>query len=130
MKLVIDANILFSALISPANNTASTIFFGSHELIAPAYLLDEIEEHKPELLKKSKLSADELNTVLGLLLSKIQMSEPVKISPNLISKCPDPDDVAYFALGISQKCAIWSNDKKLKNQNVVKVISTSELLEK
>ena len=43
--------------------------------------------------------------------------------------CPDPDDVEYFALALKLNCPIWSNDKALKEQSVIKVLSTSELIE-
>ena len=40
---------------------------------------------------------------------------------------PDPDDMAYFALALKLSCAIWSNDKKLKDQNKIKVYNSHEL---
>ena len=40
---------------------------------------------------------------------------------------PDPDDMAYFALALKLNCAIWSNDKKLKDQNKIKIYNTHEL---
>jgi predicted nucleic acid-binding protein len=42
--------------------------------------------------------------------------------------CPDPKDAFYFAAALKLNCAIWSNDKELKNQNYVKVYSTSDLV--
>ncbi|MBT5021736.1 hypothetical protein HOK51_08530 [Candidatus Woesearchaeota archaeon] len=42
--------------------------------------------------------------------------------------CPDENDVDYFALALKLNCAIWSNDKKLKNQNSIIVYSTEELI--
>ena len=42
---------------------------------------------------------------------------------------PDPDDVAYIALALKLKCAIWSQDRKLKDrQNKVQVYSTEDLI--
>jgi len=40
---------------------------------------------------------------------------------------PDLDDMTYFALALKLNCAIWSNDKKLKEQNKVEVYNTYEL---
>ena len=40
---------------------------------------------------------------------------------------PDPNDIMYFALALKLKCGIWSNDKRLKRQNKIKVYSTEEL---
>src|SRR3989344_5942325 len=52
---------------------------------------------------------------------ELSMIEAEKISP-------DKKDVLYFALALKLKCGIWSNDKKLKTQNKVKVYSTEDLL--
>ena len=41
---------------------------------------------------------------------------------------PDENDVMYFALALKLKCGIWSNDKKLKNQDKVPIYSTNELV--
>ena len=41
---------------------------------------------------------------------------------------PDEKDTAYFALALKLKCAIWSNDKKLKEQDKVTVYNTGELM--
>ena len=49
------------------------------------------------------------------------MKEAEKISP-------DFKDIHYFALALKLKCPIWSNDKRLKEQNQVKIVSTTELL--
>lgn len=42
--------------------------------------------------------------------------------------CPDPKDIVYFALALLLKCSIWTNEKKLKEQDNVKVYSTHELM--
>ena len=38
--------------------------------------------------------------------------------------------MVYFALELKLNWGIWSNDKKLKEQNKVKVYSTEDLLKK
>ncbi len=40
---------------------------------------------------------------------------------------PDPDDMAYFALALKLNCAVWSNDKKLKEQYKITVYHAHEL---
>lgn len=42
--------------------------------------------------------------------------------------CPDPDDSEYFALAMKLRCTIWSNDKRLKQQEKVNIINTTELI--
>ena len=41
---------------------------------------------------------------------------------------PDLKDVTYFSLALKLNGIIWSNDKKLKEQTMVKVVNTSELI--
>jgi len=41
---------------------------------------------------------------------------------------PDEKDIMYLALALKLKSAVWSNDKKLKTQDKVKVYSTNDLL--
>ena len=48
------------------------------------------------------------------------MDEAKKLSP-------DPKDTEYLALALKLNCAFWSNDKKLKTQNKIKVYSTEDL---
>ncbi|HIJ03012.1 TPA: hypothetical protein HA369_01705 [Candidatus Woesearchaeota archaeon] len=41
---------------------------------------------------------------------------------------PDENDTEYFALALKLSCPIWSNDKRLKNQEKIRIFSTTELL--
>ncbi len=53
MDIVIDANVLFSALIK--DSFAYTILFsGSFHLFTPEYIFTELEKHKDEILEKTE----------------------------------------------------------------------------
>ena len=41
---------------------------------------------------------------------------------------PHSKDIEYFALALKSNCAIWSDEKALKKQSKVKVLTTSELV--
>lgn len=56
MELVIDANILMSALINTEGKTYHLIFNDKIKLFSIDKLLNELEKHKQEILVKSKLS--------------------------------------------------------------------------
>ena len=131
MKLVIDANIIFSALIA-YNQTIVELFFSKElEIIAPEYILQEIEEHKEEILEKTGYTSVDFEIILSLLYSRIELvpfsafEEEIKEAKQ---SCPDPDEIEYFALALRFQCTIWSNDKRLKEQTRVKIISSHELL--
>jgi len=52
---------------------------------------------------------------------KDKVPEAKKISP-------DPDDIQFLALALKLKLPIWSEDRALQRQSLVKVFTTSELL--
>lgn len=41
----------------------------------------------------------------------------------------DEKDIEYLALAMKLKMPLWTNDKLLKNQNLVKAITTADLIE-
>lgn len=132
MDLIIDANILISALVTTKGFTYDLIFNNKARLFAPEYLLDEIEKHKEEILEKSGLSNEEFELFLSLTSFQIEFI-PYNEFEQFIEEAgkitPDPNDREYFAIALKLTCPIWSNDKRLKEQNKIKIYSTSELLE-
>ena len=131
MEMVIDANRVIAAALVPGGNTADIIFSNEVRLFAPEFLREEIEEHKDEFLAKSGLSAAEFDIVLSVVFSRISLIPSTEFSDRIDEAeriSPDPDDTEYIALALNKRCAIWSEDKALKTQSGVKVISTGELI--
>ncbi|PIN89077.1 hypothetical protein COU57_06645 [Candidatus Pacearchaeota archaeon CG10_big_fil_rev_8_21_14_0_10_32_14] len=130
MELIIDNNVIFSLM--KLDSTNSFVFsFLNGEFIAPSFILKEFEKHKNECFIKSKLSRKEFDQRKKEVLSKIQIIE-LKEYKNFFKRAvdisPDKDDVPYFALALKINCPIWSNDKQLKEQSVVKVLSTEDII--
>lgn len=132
MKLVIDANIVISALISEEGETRNLIFLTKSLLFAPEFLSKEVEKYKGVIIKKSGLNNESFEIAKSLIFSRIKLI-PVSEFEMFLSKakeiCPDPNDLEYFALALNLNCPLWSEDKALKKQGFVKVFTTSELLE-
>jgi predicted nucleic acid-binding protein len=131
-KLVVDANVLFSALIKQ-NATFLLLFEGQLELYAPEFIFHEFSLHKKELLAKTCQTEENFERALAILSKRFHIIPACKITPYLDeakSISPDPNDAIYFALALhlGNNCAIWSNDKRLKSQNKIKIISTSDLV--
>ena len=132
MELIIDANILMSALVTTKGFTYDLIFNDKIKLFAPEYLLEEFEKHKEEIIKKSNLSKEELHLFLSLISTRINLipnnefKEFIKQAKEIT---PDIDDTEYFALALKFNYPIWSNDKRLKQQDKIKVFSTKEINE-
>ena len=132
MELVVDANVIFSALIKDSFN-CNLLFSDKLTIYSPDYLLIELEKHKSEILAKTSRSNDEFNELIKVLRRRINFVALEELVPYLEKAerfCPDPDDVAYFALAIMLNCSIWSNDKALKEkQNVITVYSIYDLVQ-
>lgn len=131
--LVVDANILFAALIKEGA-TRRILLLSGHDFFAPEHSIYEFKKHLPELQKKTGLPEEKLNNRLDELLEVSEITlvpfEEFKKQKNLAEKIsPDADDTAYIALALHLGCAVWSNDSALKKQGKVRIISTKELLE-
>lgn len=131
MQLVIDSNVIMSALISKGL-TRSLIFNNEFTLFAPDHTLVEIEEHKSELLSKSKMDSRRFDLLLELIISEIfivKKEEYEKYLEEANDMITDKDDSPFLALAIKLDCALWTNDSKLKKeQKRIKIYHTEELL--
>jgi len=132
LKIIIDSNILFSALIKDSMTRRMILEYSGYFLF-PYFIFEEMEKHKWELLKKSKMSAKDFNLLLNLLLRKV-MIVPTEVlfqyrkEAYKIIKDIDPDDTIFIACALAcQDSIIWSDDKKLKQQTHVRIINTAEM---
>ncbi len=133
MKLIVDANILFSALIKDGL-TAELLISDKLQLFAPEFLFTEYTKYKDLILRKTHRKEEEFNNFLEILKDQIFIVPKKEIMPFMDEAdkiSPDPKDTVYFALAIALKSNIWSNDKKLKqSQTKINVFSTEELLKR
>lgn len=130
MNLVVDANIIFSALIKEGKSAEILLDF-SHNFFVPEYVFEEFERHKDEILAKTNRTEREFNEILSELkdimsiIPREEFEEYLDLAEEI---SPDMDDVMYFALALKLRCGILSNDKELKIQKEVKVYSVEDLL--
>lgn len=129
MECVINANILFS-IANPNSVTRNIISNFAINLYSPKFALKEIKKYKQTIIKKAKL--EDFDEYLQILEERINFididkyKQEIKICKNLIE---DEKDIEYLALAKRLNLPLWSNDKLLKNQNIVKVINTAEMVE-
>lgn len=131
MKLVIDANILFS-LMKKDSVSSELFFLIDAEYFAPDFLEVEFKNHLKECIIKSGLKEEDFQLRLNQIKSKIKFIPLPNYIPFLkksISLLPHPEDSPYLAVALLLNVRIWSNDKDLKKQTIVKVMNTKELLE-
>ena len=134
MKIIIDSNILFSALIKDSLTRRMVLEYNGYFLF-PSFIFEEMEKHKGELLKKSEMSAKDFNLLLNLLLRKV-IIVPTEVLLQYrkeayeIIKDIDPDDTIFIACALAYPDSIiWSDDKKLKQQTRVQIINTAKMYE-
>tara|TARA_Y100000310_G_C20425287_1_gene688747 strand:+ start:412 stop:831 length:420 start_codon:yes stop_codon:yes gene_type:complete len=129
MDLVVDTNVIFAAMIKDSF-TYSLLFSSEYRLFTPEYTFTEFKKHKEEILEKTERTTEDFFRVLEILKLRINLV-PLEELTNYIEKAekitPDPDDMVYFALALRLNCAIWTNDKKLKNQDSVNIYSTDQI---
>src|SRR3989344_1583056 len=133
MELVLDANILFSALIRDSH-TRHFLLFSGHSFYTPEFVFEEINDHMDEIKEKTMVSEPEIKEILGNIIAfggiKIIPLDELKSHRDEAKRIsPDPKDGHYIALPLKRKCAIWSNDRELKlKQDSVKVYASEEFM--
>jgi predicted nucleic acid-binding protein len=141
MKIVIDTNILFSAIMNTDGKIGDLLLNSSDvfQFYSPHYAKDELKVHHDKLEKLSKLSFDEIETAKALLFKHIRFINSAIISLEIWLYAEktmsdiDPDDTEFFALSEYLDCFIWTGDKKQHNKllakNIRRTIFTTDLWE-
>lgn len=130
MRLVVDANILFS-FFNQRSTARDLILSGRVKLYSPRFILNEVEKHKEVIMEKFSLTDAQYSVALHIakeFIVFIPVEEFRDKIPEAAEASPDPRDLQYLALALEQGVPIWSNDKRLKEQTLVKVFSTAELI--
>ncbi len=133
MKLVINSNILISALIKNSI-TRKILLNPKFEIYLPEFSLNEIRKYLPEITKKANVSEKTIEIVMNQILENIHIvplddyKDELTKAIDLIGAV-DEKDVPFLALALSiTNDGIWSNDKHFKKQNVVITYSTEDIV--
>ena len=132
MKIVIDSNILFAALIKEST-TRWIILFLEADFYFPEPLFEEVKKYKKLIEEKSGLNEAEFSQNLKKILEYVSIIPTEDLQKYLeeatkIMEKIDPKDSVVLAAALSVKdCIIWSSDKDLTGQVKAKTVSTKEL---
>jgi len=135
MLIVIDVNVIISSLLSKGDSFkvfALNDIVNKFKFVAPEFLLIELEKHKQEIFKRSKLSKQEFDEILEFVIeqitfiSKSQFTDYLIKAKEILSK--HQKDVQYLALALKLDCSIFSGDKIFKQLSPKKVLSPKEML--
>jgi len=133
MKIVLDTNILMSALIKDST-TRKLIVQSDWEFYYPEVSLHEVRKHKNLILQKSGMGEEEFTRLFNQLLSHIKIIPEEYINRNLdeaniILGKIDINDVVFLATALSiSDSVIWSDDRHFEKQDKVKVMKTEDMV--
>ena len=133
MKIIIDLNVLFSAMIR--DSTTRTIIVNSEfEFYFPEPSLHKIRKYKEYVLEKTGFSEEEYSQLLRLLFKYIKIIPTEQIEKNWdkamqIMAHIDEEDVTFIASALELSDAIiWSDDKDFDKQQKIVVFKTEEIV--
>jgi predicted nucleic acid-binding protein len=140
VNIVVDTNVIFSALLNPSGKI-SDVFFNpvlDFTFFAPSIVLEELKKHHNKLITLSSLSAEELDFLKSSILSKVNLIDLEGIGQKSWEKALmlvreiDEFDAPFVALSLEMDSHLWTGDKKLKkgleNLGITWVLDTNQLL--
>jgi len=132
MKLVVDANVIISALIADSK-TRELIVTLEPDLFTPEFVHDEIGNYEELIVEKSGMTPGRVAQFVDLLFQYIEVVPASKFHPYIEEADAaigetDPDDVLYVACALASDADIWSDDTDFDEQDVVETHSTTEVI--
>ncbi len=121
MKVVVDTNIFFSALLKNNNKFRNALLLNTQPSFCSCYLLiAELFKYKEKLVNLSQIDEYDLLKVFYEMLKNIELynenlitkqsfSESYKLCKNI-----DLKDIPFVALTIELDGLLWTGDTKLK----------------
>lgn len=119
MNVVIDSNILFSALLSSDNRFALLLHDVRHTFFTCNLLAVELFTHIPKLERLSKLFREDIVQQLACLLARVHFVNEDLVPRDIFNKayrlCCDCDesDTPFVALALFLDARLLTGDKKL-----------------
>jgi predicted nucleic acid-binding protein len=141
MKVVIDSNIVFNAILNSKSKIGQLIVNGSKyfDFYSVGLLKDEVIEHKNKILDLTSFSLSEFSETFHLIISRIKFVDEILLSDKDLKKAIDlvsgidADDAVFVALNIHLAANLWTGDKRLinglKKKGYFRVLTTEDLYE-
>ena len=141
MRIIVDANIVFSAILNTNSRIADLLMNskGIFDFVAPDFLLTGTKKYHKKISSISKMTITEVQHVENnvtkpiTFLSAIHISESFWLKAEQLAFDIDPKDTPYVAFSMFLKSKIWSGDKVLRNGLILKgfkkIITTEELFD-
>jgi predicted nucleic acid-binding protein len=139
MRIIVDTNIVFSAILNSSSKIGKILLNskGHFEFYSCDYLRTEIQRHRSKLLKLTKLAEQKLTELEGLVTHNITFIDERLLPQELLQKTEtilksiDPNDTPFVALTKHLDGRLWTGDMQLynglKSKRFKDIILTAEL---
>lgn len=118
--VVVDTNILFSALLNSQSKFTGVLFTSGHQFYVCELVMVELFKHKEKLVRISKLSEDDIVRVYYILLRRLTLYKEDLIAPEhraaayALCHSIDASDTPHVALTLELDGLLWTGDNTLK----------------
>jgi predicted nucleic acid-binding protein len=139
MKIIVDTNIVFSALLN-SNSRIGRLLFDSRDIFSfysCKYLQKEIHRHRDKIQQYSGLNNYDLSELITLVESRIFFLDEELLPTSIIFEAKDWvkevdfDDFAFVAIANYLDAWLWTGDKKLtiglRQKGYRRILSTADL---
>ena len=121
MKIIVDTNIVFSAILNAGSRIGKILLLSKKhfQFYSCNYLQTEIQRHRNRLLNLTKLSDDELTELIALVTHSITFIDERLLPGELLSATEtllqsiDPNDTPFVALTTHLEGKLWTGDMQL-----------------
>lgn len=133
MKLVIDTNIIISAIVRDSM-TRKALLSPYFDFYTPDTAISELEKHSELLMRKTDLNKENIMGIIEFIMDSIIIVPSGtfdKYLPIAMGEMKDIDetDSPFIALALSfSNDGIWSNDRHFQRQKLVRTWTTREML--
>ena len=138
MTVIIDANIIISALINPNGKEAACIFDYADKVdfVAPDLIFREVQSKKNKIISNTHLTGSSFEQSLELIATTFSVYGVAKYNPGILKVAGqltysiDEKDTQYIALTILLEGLLWTGDLKLlrglKRKGFNQIITTPD----
>ncbi len=139
MKVIVDTNIVYSAILSQSGKIGQMLLFGrkQFEFFAPNLVKTEVKRHQEKLMQTAEIDIDDFEDLRDDIFSCINFISEEQIPYDYwyaaipVVRDIDMDDIAFVALAEFLDAQLWTGDKKLLkglvNRGFLRGMTTEEL---